>query len=385
MSDNVIILGAGASSRAGIPLMAGFIEKMWEFSVRKQVNGEPMLPDDIDTFQKAVEIKNERDSYHGRALFDDRNLEDILSILSFNEINLSTRSKGKLFLFTKAISRTIELTCQVKHDGENKIQNLGLSYWPYRNFWMNLFIFCTRHHKEVPTIISLNYDLVLERGLFHLLIGTNLKYIVELPIQGVEIDYHYDPVGNLQYVIKNATYMTESGEEKCTILERGATDNPLRIEILKLHASLNFPRTKTKEPISLVHAVDAPFILPPIINKMSSAKSITKMWSTGLQRLRTAKNVIIVGYSLPRTDIYMQYFLKTALGPNLNLNRIYVFDPVLFDDDPKSKEMMDRYANCFSPQLQDTIVFRPVIHSTDYMKGTFKHFVDDLGYYDILF
>lgn len=116
MSDNVIILGAGASSGAGIPLMAGFVEKMWEFAVRKQVDGKPMLQDDIDTFQKAIEIKNELDSYHGRALFDDRNLEDILSILSFNEIHLSTRSKGKLFLFTKAISRTIELTCRVKHD-----------------------------------------------------------------------------------------------------------------------------------------------------------------------------------------------------------------------------------------------------------------------------
>lgn len=236
----------------------------------------------------------------------------------------------------------------------------------------------------MPTIISLNYDLILERGLFHLLIGLHLKYI-KPPIQGVEIDYHYDPVGDFQYIIKNATYMTKSGEEIGTILERGTTDNPLRIEILKLHGSLNFPRTNMKEPISLVQPVDTPFILPPIINKMSSAKSITKMWATALQRLRTAKNVIIVGYSLPRTDIYMQYFLKTALGPNRDLNRIYVFDPVLFRDDSTSKEMMDRYANCFSPQLQDRIVFRPVIHSDDYKEGTFKHFVNDLGYYDILF
>lgn len=257
----MIILGAGASSRAGIPLMAVFIEKMWEFSVRKQVNGEPMLPDDIDTFQKAVEIKNELDSYHGRALFDDRNLEDILSILSFNEINLSTRSKGKLFLFTKAISRTIELTCQVKHDGENKIQNLDLSYWPYRNFWMNLFIFCTRHHKEVPTIISLNYDLVLERGLFHFLIGTLLP-ATKLPIQEVKIDYHYDPVEYFQYIIKNTKYDIGSSKETGTMLERGATDNPLRIEILKLHGSLNFPRTKTKESLSLVHPVNTPLSFP---------------------------------------------------------------------------------------------------------------------------
>jgi len=376
MSDNVIILGAGASSLAGIPLMAGFVEKMWEFAVRKQVNGEPMSPDDIDTFQRAIEIKNELDSYHGRALFDDRNLEDILSILSFNEIHLSTRSKSKLFWFTKAISRTIELTCRVKHDGENKIQELAC--FQYKHFWSNLFYLCTRRHKKLPTVISLNYDLVLERALFHLLIGTDFKNI-EPPIQGVKIDYHYDPVGDFQYIIKNATYLTKSGEERGTILKIGTTDNPLRIEILKLHGSLNFPRTKTKESISLVQPVDAPFILPPIINKMASAKSITKMWATALQRLRTAKNVIIVGYSLPRTDIYMQYFLKTALGPNLNLNRIYVFDPVLFRDDSTSEEMMDRYANCFSPQLQDRIVFRHRNVRDNVRDGTFEHFVWALG------
>jgi len=382
MSDNVIILGAGASSEAGIPLMAGFVEKMWEFAVRKQVNDKPMLPDDIDTFQKAIEIKNELDSYHGRAMFDDRNLEDILSILSFNEIHSSKTSKNRLFWFTKAISLTIEMTCRVKHDGENNIQNLD--YSQYRDFWWKLFNFCTRNHKKIPTVISLNYDLVLERALFHFLIGTILPSI-KPPIQGIAIDYHYDPVGDFQYIIKNTKYQTMFGDEEGTMLERGATDNPLRIEILKLHGSLNFPRMKTNEPLSLVHSVDTPFILPPIINKMSSAKSINKMWATALQRLRTAKNVIIVGYSLPRTDIYMQYFLKTALGPNLNLNRIYVFDPVLFKDDTKSKEMMDRYANCFSPQLQNRIVFRPgrlVDKSND---GTFKHFVNDLGYYDILF
>jgi len=391
MSDNVIILGAGASHPAGIPLMAGFVEKMWEFAVRKQVDGEPMSTDDIDTFQKAIEVKNELDSYHGRAMFDDRNLEDIISILSFNEIQGSKANKNRLFSFTKAISRTIELACRIKHDGENRIQGESHLY-PYHSFWRSLFRWYV-DHKQLPTIISLNYDLVLERSLFGFLIGISLGSSSWQPlvtqVQGVEIKYHYDPIGDFQYVVKEAEYdMGEGlfgGITAGTKLERGPVDNPIRIEILKLHGSLNFPRTKTNEPLSLVHPVDNPFILPPIINKMSSAKSITKMWATALQRLRTAKNIIIVGYSLPRIDIYMQYFLKTALGPNVNLNRIYVFDPVLFRDDPTSKEMMDRYGSCFSPQLQDRIVFRPPISGTDRVKdGTFDHFVERIGR-DILF
>ncbi|MGD2095261.1 MAG: SIR2 family protein [Phycisphaerales bacterium] len=383
MSDNVIILGAGASYDAGIPLMAGFVEKMWEFAVKKQVNGEPMSQVDIDIFQKAIDIKNELDSYHGRALFDDRNLEDILSILSFNEMNSSPNEESKLSLFTKAISRTIELSCHVKHNGENNIQKLSNSL--YRTFWLNLFLFCKTHNEKVPSIISLNYDLVLERALFHLLIGGSLNSI-KIPIQGIEVDYNYDPVGDFQYIIKNTTYDTGIGEQPGTMLKRGTVDNPLRIEILKLHGSLNFPETKTEESLSLVRPVDAPFILPPIISKMSSANSFTKMWATAIQRLRTAKNVIIVGYSLPRTDIYMQYFLKTALGPNRDLNRLYVFDPVLFKNDSTSKDMMDRYANCFSPQMKNSrIVFKPKALTDKIKGGSFLHFVNSLSQKYILF
>ena len=40
MSDNVIILGAGASFDAGVPLMAGFFNKMWNFAMRKSNGNE---------------------------------------------------------------------------------------------------------------------------------------------------------------------------------------------------------------------------------------------------------------------------------------------------------------------------------------------------------
>ncbi|MBL7152452.1 MAG: hypothetical protein ISS79_01955 [Phycisphaerae bacterium] len=377
MSDTVIIMGAGASYDAGIPLMAGFVERMWEFAVRKQVDGEWLSPEDLNTFQKAIDIRNELDSYHGRATFDDRNLEDIISILTFDEIQRSnrSRSKSRLFWFTKAISRTIELTCKVKHDGKNRKQEVGYVS-EYSSFWAKLF-YRLKSGKKWPTVISLNYDLVLERSLFHTLIGTNLLPLDNVP--GVEIKYYYDAAGDFQYRIKSNEFLTGDGfkTEMGTGLVEAAVPNSVKIEILKLHGSLNFPRTKPKESVSLVHPVDDPFILPPMINKMSSTKPITKMWATAIQRLRTAKNVIIVGYSLPQTDIYMQYFLKAALGPNLNLNRIYVFDPVLFRDDETSEEMMGRYGNCFSPQLQKRIVFKPGYQRKVY-SGAFHHFVEVL-------
>ena len=83
------------------------------------------------------------------------------------------------------------------------------------------------------------------------------------------------------------------------------------------------------------------------------------VWSDALLALRKARRLFVVGYSLPRTDIYMQSFLKAALGPNDQLDRIVVFDPVLGNDDEASRKMRKRYATCFASHLQSRIVFEP--------------------------
>ncbi len=90
-----------------------------------------------------------------------------------------------------------------------------------------------------------------------------------------------------------------------------------------------------------------------------------------MERLANARNIIIVGYSLPRTDIYMQYFLKAAVGPNIDINRIYVFNPALEQNASGKVEMAERYRGCFAPQLQKKLVFAP--------KGSADDFVASLG------
>ncbi len=162
---------------------------------------------------------------------------------------------------------------------------------------------------------------------------------------------------------------------------------PLEIEILKLHGSLNFPtpsRSPTNAPAQQLSNLDHPtnpvadpYILPPIFNKLSMTDAAS-MWRTALSRLRTAKKIFIVGYSLPRTDVYMQYFFKTALGPNRDLRKVVVFNPVLFREDADAEDMKRRYGECFAPQFQKLIEFQPRWHwmSSPIAGGTFQHFSD---------
>jgi hypothetical protein len=386
MTDNVIILGAGASVDAGIPVLANFVERMWEFAITGKQNGQELSDEDKTIFTEAMKVRYELDGYHGRAAFDDRNIEDILSILSFNLIGGKKSDQEKLNWFMKAITRTIELTCTVKHNGRlNQIQGDGPEI--YRDFWNKLFERFENAPISFPTIISFNYDLVLERSLFQQLVGVRYNRYNELfHFGGIQLKYHCGFSNDLTYEAQYAEYgQFAKDRQNGMILEESNNSVPknlLEIELLKLHGSLNFSTDKNEKFIP-TNVANKPHILPPIINKWAG-KNEESMWSTGLKRLRDAKNVIIVGYSLPQTDIYMQYFLRAGIGPNLNINKIIVFNPVLFTHGEQNDAMRKRFGNCFSPQLQSRIDFVPLVGSLP-GAGTFEHFVKSIGYNNSLF
>jgi hypothetical protein len=383
MNDNILILGAGASYDAGIPLMNGFMQTIWELAVRNKYKNKSIEAEDKELFSKVIEIRDELDRYHGRANFDDRNIEDILSILTFNLMEGKKKDKEKLNIMVKAISKMIDITCNVEHPGKfDRIITNGPDI--YRIFWKALFD-CISTGKTFPTIITFNYDLVLERSLLQLLINKYYSDQNSPPFKSITIKYYYDLLKdinfNIEYVQyhKNEPFETDPG----TSLEKtdNITDNNLIIEILKLHGSINFP---TKKPdydnYNIASSIDNPFILPPIYNKNYQQYG-NKIWKLALERLREAKNIVIIGYSLPQTDIYIQYFFKAALGPNLNLNNIFVFDPILYNEDNSSQEMKKRYETCFSPQLKKRIIFNPDEHysyvsNTKHNLGKFINFVN---------
>lgn len=384
MNDNVIILGAGASKNAGIPLLYNFLDIMWEYSIRGRAHNK-MIPDNIlKILRDAIDIKNELDVYHGRATFNDRNIEDILSILSFNLMKGNASESRKLNIMIQAIAETIELSCHYKaNTNVNDWFNLRLTN--YEQFWINLFKIYKKI-KSVPCLITFNYDLVLERALYQLLNNKHYHHANKLPGDGLNINYYYTHLPLYSYKVDYKEYRFHPNKGMYgSYTYNDRLENPIDIDYLKLHGSLNFPQKKAP-PENEIKAINKPYILPPVFNKLKDGKH-EGMWRIALERLRHAKNVIIVGYSLPETDIYMQYFLKTALGPNVNLNRIFVFNPELFTKTEKAINLRKRYASCFSPQFQDRIVFLPSEKSnnsnTD--QGTFDHFVRMLVDGNILF
>ncbi len=388
MSENVIILGAGFSYDAGIPLLGNFIERMWEYSARGKAGDKVLSLSDKEILNEALNIRRELDGYHGRVSFDDRNLEDILSILAFNVLGGGQKDKNKLTAFTNAISTTIELACDVKHEGFRKdgrfsIINEGDDI--YRSFWRSLFSWKEKGNK-LPTLITFNYDLVLERALLQTLINTYYSaYDKRTPFDSISLDYKYRLFPPTNYKVKYVTYGFDSNKSGSAIerVEAINDNTHLNIELLKLHGSLNFPRTPNqveKQEAPLVGILENPYIIPPVSNKQSSSAG-NESWRTALNRMQQAKNIVFIGYSLPRTDMYMQFFLKAALGPNQELNKVTVFDPALWKSNSDANDMRTRYENCFAEQLRSRIVFEPTVDNATHIRdaGTTKHFIRTLA------
>lgn len=368
MSNNVILLGAGASFDAGIPLLGSFMDRIFELANIRRSPTRDLTKEELEILQEVIEIRDSMERYQPRVAINQFNLEQVLSILSFEALVGVEGGEQKLEAFKKAISLTIELTCSVTHHGKlNTIHEDGPEV--YRNFWDSLL---TLHHNrldELPTILSFNYDLVLERALFQLAVGKHIGgRKPKVRGKGFNLNYHHPACAPAAFSLKPGRYRGDGAgfdEVPGTFLEAfldydEATSEFIEISLLKLHGSLNFSENEEPTPWSPLKIATVPQIIPPVFNK-ANATFGTPIWKAGLDALRTCKNLIICGYSLPTTDSYMQYFLKAALGPNRNLNQIFVFDPLLFQDpaNQAGEELKQRYSECFAPQMHGKIIFQP--------------------------
>jgi hypothetical protein len=378
--QNVILFGAGASVNAGIPVLSSFLDTMWEIAVRGKIGEKTVNNGDRELLLAANEIRVELERYNSRAAFDGRNLEDVLSLLSFESLRGESQM-GSYKTFVRAIAKTIELACKHPYslEFETALNNHGI----YTGFWHALLN--PNLQAALPALITFNYDLVLERTLwdyFHSHNNSGQKP----KIKSCRLNYHF---GISECAIKGAPqqYGSTMGQ-KAEFCRDPETE--VEIPYLKLHGSLNWderwpsknPNEKGERissPSYPTQVVEQPLILPPVFNKMNSA-AVNDVWKTALEVIRRAKNITIVGYSLPKTDIYMQYFLKSAVGPNSDLQKITVYDPALFKKNLTTQEMEKRYLECFSPQFSNRINFRPISDRPDDSPytGSFQHFVHDL-------
>jgi len=302
----VYFIGAGFSAPFGIPVMSNFIDKAHDlyFSDKEKYKE---LGSTLELINNYANIKNTMNVN----LF---NIEDLLSLMvmvTYTNPTKVKKNKNSLLQISEFIKtvineytpNTFSVTNQMTFISsfitqianfnikENKNQSVKHEGRNYHEIYYDGKL----QQNTNFSLISLNYDMLIENGLSHL----HEKHNEHNKIAG------YPGGGWSNNCFRSVKETQDDG-----------------IPFAKLHGSVDSE------------------IVPPTWDKTSN-KGILKDWILARQLLENATHIIFLGYSLPHTDSYIKYLLASSLKNNHRLKRI---SAITLDGD-NSTEI--RYKNLF--------------------------------------
>ncbi|MHA1386439.1 MAG: hypothetical protein ACTSR3_22030 [Candidatus Helarchaeota archaeon] len=314
MAENIFILGAGASAHAGVPLMKDFYDRGIELKESGKIDDE-----DKQYFETVEEIqKNYLRQLYANFNFepDFKNIESIFSIL---EIAKSTNkfsqhyNRSVSYLYKSInhfIVRTIELSTNIEISRDNTL----ISPEAYDDFLVNVLEKFIKNDLEPNfCIITFNYDIALD---------------FVLDRRGYAINYCLEKKNTNYSEIKLIKLHGSINWAKCSKCRK---INPIT---LRDTFPISRERTRYIELTKIIKKLKCkncnkpflplPIIIPPTWNKTGNY-NIDQVWNTAAKELSNARNVYVIGYSFPKTDLFFQYLL--AVGTiDANLRKFIVFD-----------------------------------------------------------
>jgi len=332
----VLFLGAGFSNAYGLPVMAEFFNHAKNALYLK--NEDKAF---LDTYQrKTHSAANMFDPDYG-------NLEDVLSFCLISE-----NFAGK---YPQETSDDYKRLCRILYEVYRHVDKP--TYWNLADGQLQQILKIPKSRKELPynlTVITTNYDITFEYIFWK--IGRKLY----LPNEWVEAESG----GPIERHFLDNMY------------ERKRKGGPL---LCKLHGSLNWLSSETeglivegsiiekeidtgtetkrvKDP--LITDIDyssitkeAPLIVPPTIFKLQIDPCLQNIWDAAGAALRKADNIVFIGFSFPKSDIYIRYFLAANLSENVHLDKISIVDPIAKEICERLKDPGSKFGRRFKELL----------------------------------
>ncbi len=165
------------------------------------------------------------------------------------------------------------------------------------------------------TFISFNYDTLVEDALTRL-----------------DVPWHYGfSDTSMSGFVKDVVY-DQSKDDSW-----GRSKGWNAVPVLKLHGSVNWTVDTAESPLGsqlkVFRSYDdlrakqkRPRLIPPTWSK-SVEDQLSEPWEAAIQRLRTATRVVIIGFSMPETDLHFRYLLAAGLQENAWLRNIVFVNP----------------------------------------------------------
>lgn len=147
------------------------------------------------------------------------------------------------------------------------------------------------------------------------------------------------------------------------------------LRVLKLHGSINwaFPGG-VGQKLTFYRDYDevrqknlAPVIVPPTWRKHFGGQ-LSDVWDEAVKALRTATRIIVLGYSIPPTDVHFKYLLAAGLQDNISLRKVLFVNPGLVEQD-----IGDRLRAQLFSVLSEQHLKRELIELASEKTGRFFH------------
>jgi hypothetical protein len=319
---NVFILGAGFSAEAGIPLISGFLNHMRDSVAWLQDHGRT---DEADAIGRVLAFRLAAASAAYRVPLDIENIEELFSLASASEGDALTKdvTLGIAATLDYALTAATPKTCEVIVDpsGWNAPKSwvrpappsldAGSPKQDYRcplyEFYAGLIagFFNERRAGAANTIVSFNYDLLVEDAL----LGLGIPFGYGFKKQTVGCD--------------STAHCAQGGQASAAL------------PVLKLHGSLNWaiPGTRGGKMTVFGNYADVrakaltPVLVPPTWRKVFNGQ-LGNVWDAAVRELASATRIIILGFSMPATDVHFKYLLAAGLKNNISLRQILFVNPV---------------------------------------------------------
>lgn len=305
-NHNVYILGAGFSRLRGLPLIADFMMRMRDALEYHAKLGHRR---ECNAIEAVLSFRLKSSSAAYRVQVDLENIEELFSLASASPSPMEESIK-------LAIAATLDYAGQKTKAPVAKFQATQGAFQEKSNWnWATSGFSAPMGDWSAPayeyivrallgdwtkaaggnenSFITFNYDTLIEEALSALGVGYSLGF-------------------------------EERGKEKLSH----------DVNVFKLHGSVNWAvpkgaRTKIevmKDFRSVVNEGLTPQIIPPTWKK-DSRGAFDDIWNQSLRALSDATRVVVIGFSIPPTDLHFKYLLAAGLQENYSLREIVFVNP----------------------------------------------------------
>ena len=352
----VFIFGAGASVEAGAPTMAQFLKTAKKLHGQNAYGAQSaQIQDVLDAAYKdlkPVQVKSRIDYENIEELFSAVDIAQLIQCFGSRPDSRIDELRKSIVTF---IYRTIEETVRIPF--RDKQIGVPKGYDILVHVLKEKINQSARAGSNEVSFITFNYDTCLEFALVR---------------TGWGVDYGLDE----QFVNPDENMYR------------------IRLPVLKLHGSINWaicPQCKVIVPTevdpyrraNIINMMDygkvlplnlgtaisgkkhqcgspldpIPFIVPPTWNKSSEVGGLRNVWKRAARELGSAEQIIVVGYSLPPTDMFFKYLFALGSDSDTHLEKFIVING------PDGESTRSRFEALLGPMTSNGFKLFPFLFS----------------------